>query len=189
MANIPKRFQNVEWQNVDKRVRDWFDKNEREKKLMERGLYIFGGFGTGKTYTLWAIKKMLAEKYPSVEKRTEDGKIYVRSELSLSIYNTTELLYSIRRGFDSDKNDYILDDIMTTQFLAFDDIGAEKITEWVQETFYLAINKRYEEMMPTFFASNFDIAELADRIGHRTASRIVEMCDVIQLGGGDRRFK
>jgi DNA replication protein DnaC len=39
------------------------------------------------------------------------------------------------------------------------------------------------------FTSNLPIQDLAERIGDRTASRIVEMCEVFELVGSDRRIK
>ena len=39
--------------------------------------------------------------------------------------------------------------------LMIDDIGSEKLTDWVGETFYSIINTRYEKMLPTFFQAIF----------------------------------
>ena len=72
--------------------------------------------------------------------------------------------------------------------LFIDDIGAEKMTEWVAETFYLILNYRYNEMLPTIFTSNLSPSELAERIGDRIVSRIIGSSDVIKLDGEDRRL-
>ena len=65
---------------------------------------------------------------------------------------------------------------------------AKWITDFVEEKLYYLINNRYINMLPTIFTSNFSITELAGRIGERSASRIVEMCDIFELGGDDKRF-
>ena len=54
---------------------------------------------------------------------------------------------------------------------------------------YRLINYRYENMLRTFFASNLSLQELAERSGDRIASRIAEMCDIIEIGGEDKRLQ
>ena len=73
--------------------------------------------------------------------------------------------------------------------LFLDDIGAEKPSDWVMETFYLIINKRYNEKLPIVFTSNLSIEQLAQTISDRIASRVVETCDIYELVGKDRRLK
>ena len=69
-----------------------------------------------------------------------------------------------------------------------DDMGAEKTTDWSMSTLYVLIDKRYSEMMPTIITSNLTVAEVADKVGDRIASRIAGMCKVIELKGKDRRL-
>ena len=75
-----------------------------------------------------------------------------------------------------------------------DDLGAEKTSEWVEETMNLIVNTRYNERRLTVFTSNYqDIPEdtepnsLIFRIGHRMRSRLHEMCDFLQMDGADYR--
>ena len=107
------------------------------------------------------------------------------------IENSTEMLREIKSSFDvkNKKYDPLEDTLNFKGLYILDDVGAEKLSEWVQETFYLIINKRYEEMRPTIITSNFNINDLAQRIGDRTVSRIVEMCDIVELKGKDKRME
>ena len=75
-----------------------------------------------------------------------------------------------------------------------DDLGAEKTSEWVEETMNLIVNTRYNERRLTIFTSNYkDIPDDTDpnallfRIGHRMRSRLHEMCDFEVLDGADYR--
>ena len=75
---------------------------------------------------------------------------------------------------------------MTADLLVLDDLGAEKTSEWVEETMNLIVNTRYNERRLTIFTSNYeDIPDDTDpnsllfRIGHRMRSRLHEMCDFI----------
>jgi DNA replication protein DnaC len=75
-----------------------------------------------------------------------------------------------------------------------DDLGAEKTSEWVEETLNYVVNARYSERRLTLFTSNYDIAEdatdpdsLQVRVGFRMYSRLHEMCEFLHLYGADYR--
>jgi DNA replication protein DnaC len=141
-----------------------------------KGIYLHGAVGTGKTHAAWAIKK----KYD----KPDEGRI-------AKFWNVTEFLREVRADFDRTPEDKTRPEraLMAHRGLVIlDDIGAEKPTDFVAETLYVVINRRYEDMLPTIFTSNLDIRELALRIGDRSASRIVEMCEVVKLIGKDRRL-
>ena len=72
--------------------------------------------------------------------------------------------------------------------LFLDDLGAENATDFVRDTLYLIINRRYEGKLPVIITSNLDLGELSDSVGDRIASRIAGMCDMVELEGGDRRL-
>jgi DNA replication protein DnaC len=167
---IPKRFENAKYEEIPAEIREKFEKIHETRK----GLYIHGDVGTGKTHIAYALKRKWDEK----------------SNHPAKFLSTTELLREMRLDFDRDNysKKRLDEEIMESKHLLFlDDVGAEKITDWVGETFYLIVNKRYNDMVPIIFTSNLPIAALAERIGDRTVSRIVEMCDVVELVGEDRR--
>lgn len=168
---IPKRYETASWDGVSDSVKEKIEKIRESR----RGLYIHGEVGTGKTHMAYGIYKHLKEDM----------------KLNAWFLNTIELMFDIKRDFDRSNYDKVRWDEKLQEYrgvLILDDIGAEKITDFVLETFYLIINSRYNEMLPTIFTSNMQIGELADRIGDRTASRIVEMCDIVHLSGADRRI-
>lgn len=171
MSNPPKRYQDAEYKAIPGEIKGVFERAIGDR----RGLYIHGPVGSGKTFVAWAI----ANEWEKKNRRTK-------------FWNTTELLHEIRRDFDLPPIDksHAADDLLAYDGLLFlDDVGAERMTEWVAETFYLVLNRRYDRMLPTIITSNLPVSELAERIGDRAASRIVEMCEVIELVGSDRRIK
>lgn len=175
---IPLRYINAAYKDVPADIKSAFEKLRETRK----GLYIHGPVGTGKTHIIWAMRKYLNELCESNLKNGISGPYS-------SLYNTTELLHKIRAEFGRNSNDDLLGEILENKSILFlDDIGAEKLSDWVLETFYLIINRRYEDMRPTIFTSNLPISDLAERIGDRTTSRIVEMCDIFKLDGSDRRL-
>lgn len=71
--------------------------------------------------------------------------------------------------------------------LLVDDLGAAKASEWVEEITYRLINARYEDVKTTVFTTNLAPDKLANGLGDRIASRLVETCQLVGLLGSDRR--
>ena len=168
---IPFRYKDAKYEEVPKDIQAKFEVIRESRQ----GIYIHGGIGTGKTHIAYALNANSKDK----------------AKLDSRFWNTTELLRELRLDFDRKPEDKEHEESELFNFrglLFLDDIGAEKLSDWVLETFYLIVNKRYNEKLPTIFTSNMPIAELAERIGDRTTSRIVEMCDIIKLEGKDRRI-
>ena len=168
---IPLRYENSQYKDVPVNIRKSFE-NIKESR---QGIYIHGGVGTGKTHIAYALHKESVET----------------AKVLSQFWNTTELFREIRLDISRtpEEKKHIEEELMANRtLLILDDIGAEKISDWVLEVFYLIINRRYENMLPTIFTSNLPISELAERIGDRTVSRIVEMCKVVRVDGKDRRL-
>jgi DNA replication protein DnaC len=84
--------------------------------------------------------------------------------------------------------------VLNADLLVLDDLGAERTSEWVQETLGLVVNTRYNARRPTIFTSNLvDSPDNTDpqgfifQLGARTRSRLVEMCDWVEIHGADVR--
>ena len=57
------------------------------------------------------------------------------------------------RSVDETEMD-VLAPVLQADLLVLDDLGAERTSEWVQETLGLVVNTRYNERRPTIFTSN-----------------------------------
>jgi DNA replication protein DnaC len=89
----------------------------------------------------------------------------------------------------------VLRPVMDAELLVLDDLGAEKPSEWVEETVNLIVNTRYNERRPTIFTTNYedvpdetDLDSLRVRVGFRLHSRLHEMCEFLEYDGGDYRM-
>ncbi len=72
----------------------------------------------------------------------------------------------------------LIDHYGAAGLLVLDDLGAEQIAEggWAADRLFQIISRRHGEMLTTIFTSNLSLKEQAERIGERTAFRIIEMC-------------
>ena len=149
--------------------------------VVDKGLFFLGKPGLGKTHLSVAIVK-------EVIRRTNARALF---------YDVRELLKEIRNTYNpivrSTESD-IIRPVMDAELLVLDDLGAEKTSEWVEETLNLIVNTRYNERRPTIFTSNYAVMEdltdsenLVVRVGYRMWSRLHEMCDFIEMKSVDYR--
>jgi DNA replication protein DnaC len=137
-----------------------------------RGLWIQGDVGTGKTTLAMLVSKAALDAGRSV-----------------AIYSLPRLLNLLRESMDSEKGmvDF-MDRLTAVDLLHLDDLGAENQTDWVLEQLYSIVNSRYEAERAIVATTNLMPDELAERLGARTVSRLVEICgDLIPLYGEDKR--
>jgi DNA replication protein DnaC len=147
-----------------------------------KGMWLMGNTGTGKT-TLG----MLVAKTALSAGRT------------VAVYFTPKLLTQIRQTYQAteseDAYDAFFRRLTSVDLLYIDDLGAERHTDWVVEQLYALVNERYENQRSMLVTSNADgdIGEgqkqLAEQIGNRTVSRLIEICgDPHPLFGDDQRL-
>jgi len=147
-----------------------------------KGLCLIGPPGIGKTHLAVAALR----------------DVVIRNGARGLFYDVRDLLKVIRSTYNpvvrTAEMD-ILRPVMEADLLVLDDLGAEKPSEWVEETMTLIVNTRYNERRPTIFTTNYeDVADDTDmdslkvRVGFRIHSRLHEMCDVIDFEGGDFRM-
>jgi DNA replication protein DnaC len=103
-----------------------------------------------------------------------------------------ELFLKLRDTFSKDSpldESGILAGYVNVPLLLLDDLGAEKVSDYVKQTLYLLINKRYGDCRDTFITSNLSLEEIGHSYGDRLASRIAGKGEELILKGKDRRLK
>lgn len=105
----------------------------------------------------------------------------------MRLENVPHMLYLVKRDY-KDNTDYQDSLLNTHQVFVLDDIGVEKVSEFVEEFMYLLINSQYEKVYPMVITSNLPLSALAERLGDRIVSRIKEMCEILEIEGEDKRL-
>jgi DNA replication protein DnaC len=147
---------------------------------VDRGLLFMGPAGVGKTHLAVAIiKGLIGNGFGGVF--CEFGSLLKEIQGS---YNPISKSSELK----------VLAPVYETDVLVLDELGATIPTDWVRDTMYQIINKRYNDRKLTIFTTNYSDARrsdkeqvLEDRIGSRLRSRLYEMCIKIVLDGGDYR--
>jgi len=164
---IPIKFRDIEC-----------DKTKIIKQGIEQSMFITGTAGVGKTVLMAGIiKEILKVREREVEWISYPGFIM---ELQSSFRSKDDEVTPFERA----------EEIASFPgTLAIDDIGAEKMTAFVQQITYYIINYREQEMLHTLITSNFSLQQIDDQIDTRVSSRIGGMCKIVKLTGKDRRLE
>ena len=186
-ARIPRRYQHCDFVNYTGYNEQLTKALQHAKRLAEsfpvvdKGLFLQGPPGVGKTHLAVAVLRQV---------------VRTRGARGL-FYDTRDLLRVIRSTYDPVNRIQEMDvlrPVIEADLLVLDDLGAEKTSEWVEETLNLIVNSRYSEKRTTVFTSNYDDNpdptdpdSLLFRIGFRMRSRLHEMCEFLYLDGADYR--
>jgi len=150
------------------------------------GLLLVGETGTGKTHlAVAALRRIVAKGFEGL------------------YCNYQTLLNSIKAGYDpvsnsSDREAYRT--ALESQVLLLDDLGAHRVTDWVEDTINSIITYRCDNRKPLIATTNLPDPDaggaltqrsaldkpeyrrtLSDHIGSRARSRLFEMCAVVKM--------
>ena len=182
-----------EIKNLEKNDRlkalNWLAKNYIKlfikDNIYTKGIYLYGGFGVGKTYFLMTLANYSINKEKSV--------IFV---------NSSELYDYMKKNVEknNDLNSYIIDKLKNVDVLIIDDIGNEKQSNWfLFSILYPIFTYRYNEEKIVCFSSIFSLLNLKkywlkskelDSIKvERLIDKINSLTNQIELSGENVRDK
>lgn len=153
------------------------------------GLLFIGDTGVGKTHLAVGVLRELA----------------LAKGATGQFWDFHELMREIRRSYDPETKTSelaVLQPVIEADVLLLDDLGAWKMTDWMNDTLFYILNSRYLAKRATLITTNYEDAErqqarqadplrrkefLVDRIGQRLRSRLLEMCLLVRVEATDHR--
>ena len=140
----------------------------------EQGLVLLGVVGVGKTTLLLALVRSLAERWLAERKVAR-------------LVTVPDFLRELPAGYDAARQtqgegyDQLMEKYQTCDVLVFDDLGAEKLTDCVEEQFYMLIDDRYRQWLPVLASSNCRKEALGQRLDRRVLDRLRETCTMSEV--------
>ncbi len=160
--------------------------NERNLKLCKRyatafdamleenqGLILWGNVGTGKSFAAACIANYLLDRGVPV--------------IMTSLVKLLELI----QGGEEKETD-ILARLNSAKLVIFDDLGAERNTDYALEKIYNIVDSRYRRQKPMIFTTNLTVAEMQEETDIRYSriyDRVFEVCYPMQFIGQSWRMK
>ena len=148
---------------------------------VDRGLLFVGPCGVGKTHLSVAILTEL------IQAKRVSSRFIDESEL------LRRLQHSYGPGSPQTSRE-ILSPLRHVDLLVWDDLGTVRPTEWVTETIHMALNHRYTYNKHTILSTNRPLGipgsageSLVEKIGMPLVSRLMEMCEIVEIDGPDAR--
>ena len=160
--------------------------NERNLKLCRRyamkfdqmvekdqGLIFWGSVGTGKSFAAACIANSLLDR-----------------KVPVVMTSFVKLLEVFQSGRDEETS--ILNRLGYAKLVIFDDLGAERGTDFALEKVYNIVDSRYRKNLPMILTTNLTIEEMKSEVDmryRRIYDRVFETCYPMQFTGPSWRMK
>ena len=181
--DTPKELQYAKMKDIYMEDKNRFETIKWLKKFIEtvetnpnqKGLYLHGSFGCGKTYLIAATFNELAKR-----------------GIKSGIIFWPDFLRNLKSKFQNNYEEEI-GRLKKIPLLCIDDIGAETTTSWSRdEVLCPIIQYRMQEHLPTFFTSNLDYKNLEQHFGvskdgvekikaRRIIERIMQLTEPLEM--------
>lgn len=151
LIDLPKKLRSVKLSDVD-----FTDERSDAIKLIiqfaadypknnhQKGLYLSGNFGVGKTYMLAGLANTVAAMNKNV--------IFL---------HVPTFIASLSSHFEDNSLNKEIKRVSECDVLILDDIGAETLSQWSRDDVLgVILQARMDNVLPTFFSSNLDMDKL-----------------------------
>lgn len=149
----------------------------------QKGLYIYGDMGVGKSFMLAAMAHELSET----------------KKAATTIIHYPSFTIDVKNGIKDGSVKEQIDAVKQAEVLVLDDIGAEQFSSWIRDdVLQVILQHRMIEELPTFFTSNYSFADLEAKLSNgrqgdetwqakRVMERIRFLAKEVHLKGVNRR--
>jgi len=144
---------------------------EKHQKVLEewikekKGFLIYLGVpGCGKTYTSISCARFLFNQLKKID-------VYP----SVFYYPIRDLYAELKNLYSNKQSDFSLKErLKTADFLALDDIGSSRLSDWEKEIILDVIDGRYSREKHTIITSNLRASDFKEYFDERTSSRLLD---------------
>ncbi|WP_438834982.1 primosomal protein DnaI [Streptococcus pluranimalium] len=190
LVSLPKSYKSISFPNLLLDDRQRLDLYESLVDFIsqypspdQKGLYLYGDMGVGKSFFMAALAHELSEKKNALT----------------TILHYPSFTIDIKNAIKTDSVKDEIDAVKTSEVLVLDDIGAEQTSSWVRdEVLQVILQYRMQENLPTFFTSNYSFADLERKLANgrngdetwqakRVMERVRFLAKEIHLQGENRR--
>ncbi|GAA3626833.1 primosomal protein DnaI [Lactobacillus hamsteri] len=151
LIDLPAKLHNVKLSQIDMtddrsdvlgEIQSFLTKYSKD--IHQKGLYLSGDFGVGKTYILAGLANQVAAM----------GKQVIFLHVPTFIAGLTS-------HFEDNSLQKEIQKVANCDLLILDDIGAESLSQWSRDDVLgVILQARMDNVLPTFFSSNFDMEKL-----------------------------
>jgi primosomal protein DnaI len=122
--------------------------NDYKEGKNPKGLYLLGSFSKGKTYTLGCIANELA-----------------KNNIKCLLIYFPDLVVDLKNAVGTPRFGELVNMLKSIDVLMLDDLGSEKMTEWIRDDILgPIINYRLMENKPLFISSNLKMVEYQESL-------------------------
>ncbi|MFZ2186170.1 MAG: primosomal protein DnaI [Streptococcus parauberis] len=190
LVNLPKSYRNIRMSDFDinnasrmKALSELLDFVEQYPSPDQKGLYLFGDMGIGKSYLMAAMARELSEQ----------------KGISTTLLHFPSFTIDVKNAISTGSVKEEIDAIKSVPVLILDDVGAEQATSWVRdEILQVILQYRMLEDLPTFFTSNYSFNDLEKKWANikgndetwqakRVMERVRYLAKEFHLEGANRR--
>lgn len=163
----------IKLKNIENNIINFIDEG--------KNLYIFSkNVGNGKSS--WALR--LLNSYFE--------KIWYKIDIDKCkglFINVSKFLINLKDSISnrSEYIEHIKNNVLEADVVIWDDVATKGFTQYEMEQIFNLINNRIDEGKTNIYTSNLVGKELQEAIGERLYSRIVNMAEVIEFIGKDKR--
>lgn len=168
LAGVPRRMQDWSFATVPADARSRARGVQRfvasgDSQVGGHGLLLQGDSSVGKTGLLVAALRQVIERWAL---QLDDPRA-VRAPRAWFVTDV-DFLKLVRDGYADGSAREVLHRARTTPLLIIDDLGKADYKDgegWAAERLFEIINARYNELLPTWYSTNFGAAQLVERLG------------------------
>lgn len=171
VSGVPKRFLGSSLANFEGDRRLFAPLTDFPEHMTM--VFFSGNIGAGKTHCAVGLLREAMLRDP------REGHFVTSTDLFLELRATMSAT--------SETEHQVMSNYTRNTLLVLDDLGAEKLSEYVRQSWYHVIETRYSEMRPTIVTSNLSLDEVAEAYGDRIASRLGSGF-VMNFAGPDHRL-